>query len=92
MYNNTIFGVIILIQVVVKTVSGSVASWPATGNVTTRPLPVSSIREEQEAGPSPPQIRLAWEPNSESQQDSYKVGRNAVASHRLHPLSNCHND
>ena len=25
---------------VVKTVSGSVASWPATGNVTTRPLPV----------------------------------------------------
>jgi hypothetical protein len=27
-------------QVVVKTVSGSVASWPATGNVTTRPLPV----------------------------------------------------
>ena len=29
-------------QVVVKTVSGSVASWPATGNVTTKPLPVSS--------------------------------------------------
>ena len=27
-------------QVVVKTVSGSVASWPATGNVTTKPLPV----------------------------------------------------
>ena len=36
-------------QVVVKTVSGSVASYPATGNVTTRPLPVNSIREEQEA-------------------------------------------
>ena len=29
-------------QVVVKTVAGSVASWPATGNVTTKPLPVSS--------------------------------------------------
>ena len=31
------------LQVVVKTVSGSVASWPATGNVTTKPLPVSFI-------------------------------------------------
>ena len=30
-------------QVVVKTVSGSVASWPATGNVTTKPLPVTII-------------------------------------------------
>ena len=60
-------------QVVVKTVSGSVASWPATGNVTTRPLPVSSIREEKVAGPSSPLIVLAWQPNSESQQDSYKV-------------------
>merc|ERR1719336_1403281 len=35
-------------QVVVKTVSGSVASWPATGNVTTRPLPVKSLKEIQD--------------------------------------------
>ena len=58
-------------QVVVKTVSGSVASWPATGNVTTRPLPVQSIREEQD--PSTQEVSLRWEPNPESQQDSYKV-------------------
>lgn len=58
-------------QVVVKTVSGSVASWPATGNVTTRPLPVDNIREEQRPGSS--DVILAWEPNSDSQQDSYKV-------------------
>ena len=34
-------------QVVVKTVSGSVASWPATGNVTTRPLPILGIKLHQ---------------------------------------------
>ena len=54
-----------------KTVSGSVASWPATGNVTTRPLSVRELRQEtnQETG----EIRLVWEPNPESQQDGYKV-------------------
>ena len=60
-------------QVVVKTVSGSVASWPATGNVTTRPLPVHNIREEQRGGGGAGAISLAWEPNADSQQDSYKV-------------------
>ena len=61
-------------QVVVKTVSGSVASWPATGNVTTRPLPVHNIREEQRGGGGGAgAISLAWEPNADSQQDSYKV-------------------
>ena len=59
-------------QVVVKTVSGSVASWPATGNVTTRPLPVHNIREETRGGGAGA-ISLAWEPNADSQQDSYKV-------------------
>ena len=63
-------------QVVVKTVSGSVASWPATGSVTTttvRPLPVTSIREEQEAGLGSPVSVLTWQPDSRSHQDSYKV-------------------
>ena len=62
-------------QVVVKTVSGSVASWPATGNVTTRPLPVHNIREETRGGGAggAGAISLAWEPNADSQQDSYKV-------------------
>ena len=56
----------------VKTVSGSVASWPATGNVTTRPLPVleniqTVIDEDtKEAG-------IVWEPHPDSYQDEYKV-------------------
>ena len=60
-------------QVVVKTVSGSVASWPATGNVTTRPLPVRELRQEveEESG----DIRLIWDTNPDSQQDSFKVRR-----------------
>ena len=57
-------------QVVVKTVSGSVASWPATGNVTTRPLPVRSLRQERgEAG----QPTLVWETSPGSTQDSFRV-------------------
>ena len=55
-------------QVVVKTVSGSVASWPATGNVTTRPLAVVGLQS------SPATAALLWRPNTESTQDSYKVG------------------
>jgi len=58
-------------QVVVKTVSGSVASWPATGNVTTRPLPVRELRQEVDSETS--EIKLIWDPNPESQQDSFKV-------------------
>ena len=59
-------------QVEVKTVSGSVASWPATGNVTTRPLPVQNLRlltVNIETG----EVRLEWEPHPESQQDSYRI-------------------
>ena len=69
-------------QVVVKTVSGSVASWPATGNVTTRPLPVHNIREETRGGGAggAGAISLAWEPNADSQQDSYKVTRHVMTS------------
>ncbi len=62
----------------VKTVSGSVASWPATGNVTTRPLPVLDLEqhaggegEEGEEG----EAALLWQPNPESYQDQYKVSR-----------------
>lgn len=58
-------------QVVVKTVSGSVASWPATGNVTTRPLPVRELR--QETNEKTKEITLVWDPNDESQQDSFKI-------------------
>ena len=59
-------------QVVVKTQSGSVASWPATGNVTTRPLPVQNLRQivDDETG----EISFKWDPHPESHQDSYRVG------------------
>ena len=58
-------------HVVVKTVSGSVVSLPATGNVTTRPLPVRELRQEFDSETSA--IKLIWEPNPDSQQDSFKV-------------------
>ena len=61
-------------QVVVKTVSGSVASWPATGNVTTRPLPVQdtiqTILDDQTG-----ETLVVWRPNPDSFQDGYKVRR-----------------
>ena len=55
----------------VKTVSGSVASWPATGNVTTRPLPVQNLRQRTEADTG--EVKFEWEPHPESNQDSYRV-------------------
>ena len=59
---------------VVKTVSGSVASWPATGNVTTRPLPVldtiQTIYDDQTE-----ETLIVWQPNPDSYQDGYKVGQ-----------------
>ena len=59
---------------VVKTVSGSVASWPATGNVTTRPLPVQdtiqTILDDQTG-----ETLVVWRPNPDSFQDGYKVRR-----------------
>lgn len=59
-------------QVVVKTVSGSVASWPATGNVTTRPLPVlDNIQTHMDDETK--EVTIIWEPNPESTQDQYKV-------------------
>ena len=65
-------------QVVVKTVSGSVAgrglaSWPASGNVTTRPRPVRELRQEVDSKTL--ETKLIWEPNPESQQDSFEVSK-----------------
>lgn len=61
-------------QVVVKTVSGSVASWPATGNVTTRPLPVLLPERPTHVDDETKEVTVNWEPNTESHQDQYKVG------------------
>ena len=57
-------------EVLVKTVSGNVASWPVSGNMTTAPLPVSDIRATPgKAG----EVFLEWVPNNQSTQDSYKI-------------------
>ena len=55
-----------------KTVSGSVASWPATGNVTTRPLPVldsiQTLRDKETK-----EAIIVWDPNPGSYQEAYKI-------------------
>ena len=56
------------------------ASWPATGNVTTRPLPVQdtiqTIVDDQTQ-----ETLVVWRPNPDSFQDGYKVrNRNAAYS------------
>ena len=57
-----------------KTVSGSVASWPATGNVTTQPLPVLLPERPTHVDDETKEVTVNWEPNPESHQDQYKVG------------------
>lgn len=57
-------------EVIVKTVSGNVASWPASGNVTTKPLPVYNLNASAiDAG----EIWISWQPHNTSLQDSYFV-------------------
>ncbi|KAH7939926.1 hypothetical protein HPB52_019495 [Rhipicephalus sanguineus] len=64
-------------EVMVKTVSGNVASWPVMGNVTTHPLPVEDLNATYgDAG----EILVRWKPNNASLQDAYMVSpRDAVA-------------
>ncbi|XP_042885464.1 tyrosine-protein phosphatase 10D-like [Penaeus japonicus] len=58
-------------QVLVKTVSGNVASWPSKGNVTTRPLKILDlIRVDNETSQD---VTLSWIPDPASTQDSYKI-------------------
>lgn len=57
-------------EVLVKTVSGNVASWPISANITTAPLPVSSIKTTHgKAG----EIFVEWTPNNQSIQDSFMI-------------------
>lgn len=57
-------------EVVVKSVSGNVASWPATGNITTRPLPILNLRSRARKNGA---IELQWAANNASTQDSFMV-------------------
>ena len=58
-------------QVVVKTVSGKVTSWPASGDVTLKPLPIRRLRSftDEKTGI----ITILWEPDPSSTQEEYKI-------------------
>ncbi|XP_017888452.1 tyrosine-protein phosphatase 10D isoform X1 [Ceratina calcarata] len=58
-------------QVVVKTVSGKVTSWPANGDVTLKPLPVRDLRAviDEKTG----MVEVSWRPENSSTQNSYKL-------------------
>ncbi|XP_063992534.1 tyrosine-protein phosphatase 10D isoform X3 [Diachasmimorpha longicaudata] len=58
-------------QVVVKTVSGKVTSWPASGDITLRPLPVRDLRAEIDEKTG--MLEVSWRPDNSSTQDSYKL-------------------
>lgn len=57
-------------EVVVKTVSGNVASWPVKRNVTTAPLPVVDLKASH--GKSG-ELFVDWTPGNQSIQDSYII-------------------
>ncbi|XP_011298900.1 tyrosine-protein phosphatase 10D isoform X2 [Fopius arisanus] len=58
-------------QVVVKTVSGKVTSWPASGDITLRPLAVRDLRAEIDEKTG--MLEVSWGPDNTSTQDSYKL-------------------
>ncbi|KAI4503635.1 hypothetical protein M0802_001038 [Mischocyttarus mexicanus] len=58
-------------QVIVKTVSGKVTSWPASGDVTLKPLPVRDLRADVDERTS--MVEVSWNPENGSTQDSYKL-------------------
>ena len=57
-------------EVAIKSVSGNVASWPLTGNITTKPLPVINLRATPIENN---QIEVEWQPNNRSIQDSFML-------------------
>ncbi|CAL8067890.1 unnamed protein product [Orchesella dallaii] len=57
-------------NIVVKTVSEKLPSWPVKANVTTRPLPVDHVKSKQLPNGD---ILIEWEPNSKSKQGSYRL-------------------
>ncbi|XP_037919047.1 tyrosine-protein phosphatase 10D isoform X2 [Hermetia illucens] len=66
-------------QVVVKTVSGKVTSWPATGDVTLKPLPVINLRSttDDKSGI----MTISWEPDPASTQEEYKISYHEVETY-----------
>ncbi|XP_077287900.1 protein tyrosine phosphatase 10D isoform X2 [Arctopsyche grandis] len=62
-------------QVIVKTLSGKVTSWPMTGDVTLKPLPVHSLKSHVNEDSN---LEVVWTPSNISTQDSYKVNYHEV--------------
>ncbi|XP_075972305.1 protein tyrosine phosphatase 10D [Anticarsia gemmatalis] len=58
--------------VTVKTMSGKVTSWPATTELTLKPLPVKNLKWQYADGPDGGVI-VWWTPSEDSTQDEYKV-------------------
>ncbi|XP_071530896.1 tyrosine-protein phosphatase 10D-like isoform X2 [Panulirus ornatus] len=67
-------------NVLIKTVSGNVASWPTPGNVTTRPLSVFNL--EAQADEATREVKLMWLPDPASTQDRYKVVYQEVETYK----------
>ncbi|XP_049810526.1 tyrosine-protein phosphatase 10D isoform X2 [Schistocerca nitens] len=63
-------------QVVIKTVSGKVTSWPVTGNVTLKPLPVLDVQAVTDE--STGLVSITWTPDNSSFQDNYKISYHEV--------------
>ncbi|XP_070491352.1 tyrosine-protein phosphatase 10D isoform X3 [Chironomus tepperi] len=62
-------------QVVVKTVSGKVTSWPATADVTLKPLPVNNLEVVDDSNGI---ITIMWSPDTQSTQDEYRISYHEV--------------
>lgn len=65
-------------QVIVKTVSGKVTSWPATADLIIKPLPVLKLTSY--TNPKTSEISLSWSPNTTSTQEEYKISYHEVES------------
>lgn len=63
-------------QVIVKTVSGKVTSWPATGDVTLKPLPVQNLQASSNERTG--LVTITWEPDSSSYQEEYRISYHEV--------------
>lgn len=63
-------------QVIVKTVSGKVTSWPATADLIIKPLPVLDLRSltNNKSGV----VSLSWEPDQLSTQEEYKISYHEI--------------
>lgn len=61
-------------QVIVKTVSGKVTSWPATADVTLKPLPVQNL--EASSNERTGLVNITW--NNSSYQDEYRISYHEV--------------